>query len=76
MFETKTAFSLHIEDLVKEHGCSYTEALLYYAEITGAEYEDMASMMSSCLVEKVRMEAEQNHHLPKPTTIQIDDGSD
>lgn len=75
MFETKTAFSLHIEDIVKEHECSYTEALLYYAELTGAEYTDMADMMSPCLIEKVRIEAELNHHLPKPTTFQIDDGS-
>ena len=76
MFENKTSFSLHIESLVKEHDCTYTDALLYYAEITGAEYSDIANMMSSCLVEKVRMEAEKTHHLPKPTTIQIDDGSD
>ena len=65
MFESKTAFSLHIENLVKEHECTYTEALLYYAEITGAEYEDMASMMSPCLIEKVKLEAQEKFQLPK-----------
>jgi hypothetical protein len=75
MFETKTAFSLHIEELVRQHECSYTEALLFYAEVTGAEYSSIAEMMSPCLVEKVRIEAEINHHLPKPTTFQIDDGT-
>lgn len=76
MFDTKTSFSLHIEDLVKEHSCSYTDALIYYAEITGAEYSDMVDMMSTCLIEKVRIEAETTHHLPRSTTTQIDDGSD
>lgn len=73
MFESKTAFSLHIESIVEEHACTYTEALLYHAEITGADYHDMAAMMSPCLVEKVRMEAEESHHLPKSTTIQLED---
>lgn len=73
MFESKTAFSLHIESLVKEHECTYTEALIYFAEISGAEYEDMSSMMSPCLIEKVRLEAQERFLLPKETTVSIDE---
>ena len=75
MFETKAAFSLNIENIVYEHECSYTDALLYFSETTGADYKDMAEMMSDCLKEKVKQEAISNFHIKQDTetTVSIDD---
>ena len=73
LFKTKTEFSLHIESLAKEHDCSYIDACLYFAEITGADYSDLALMMSASLIEKIRIEAQSLFHLPKSTTTPIDE---
>lgn len=72
MFISKTEFSLHIEDIVRQLECSYVDALMYYANTTGAHDEDIAKMISDPLKEKIRVEVANDFILPKRTDGELE----
>lgn len=76
MFKSKTEFSLHIENLRKENSCTYIEALLDYAESTGAHDEEIAKMISPSLKEKIALEAQEDYILQPRTDASFDYGDD
>lgn len=72
-FTTITEFSIHIENLAKEHDMTHLEALTYFCEETGAEYESAASLISPTLKQKIYDEAVKLYAMPKQTSVTLDD---
>lgn len=65
------SFSLQIEKIVKETKLSYIDAMIYYADKKGIEMAVLAKMVSGTLKSKIKIEAENLHFLPKPTTKKL-----
>lgn len=65
------SFSLQIEKIVKETNMSYIDAMLYYAEQKGIEMAVLAKMVTGTLKSKIKIEAQDLHFLPKPTTKKL-----
>ena len=68
---TTKNFSLQIEELVKTKNMSYMDALLYYGDENKLESETIASMVSSKVKAKLRVEAEELHFFPKTAKLPI-----
>ena len=68
---TTKSFSLQIEELVKTKNMSYMDALLYYGDENKLESETIASMVSSKVKAKLRVEAEELHFFPKTAKLPI-----
>jgi hypothetical protein len=65
------SFSLNIENIVKEKGISYIDAILLYCEKTGLETEAIPKLIAGTLKSKIKLEAESLHFLPKSTTRRL-----
>ena len=72
-FTTMTEFSIHIEELAKENGMTHLEALTFFCEETGAEYESAAALVSPTLKQKIYDEAVKLYAMPKQTAVTLDD---
>ena len=68
---TTKNFSLQIEELVKTKNMSYMDALLFYGDENKLESETIASMVSSKVKAKLRVEAEELHFFPKTAKLPI-----
>ena len=68
---TTKNFSLQIEELVKTKNMSYMDALLYYGDENKLESETIATMVSSKVKAKLRVEAEELHFFPKTAKLPI-----
>ena len=66
-----TEFNKEIETLVKTKNMSYMDALLYYGDENKLESETIASMVSSKVKAKLRVEAEELHFFPKTAKLPI-----
>jgi len=55
--------NLNIEQLVKDKGLSYMEAVLHYAETSELEPEVMAKMLNQSIKDKIEVEAQELHML-------------
>ena len=64
-------FNKEIETLVKTKNMSYMDALLYYGDENKLESETIASMVSSKVKAKLRVEAEELHFFPKTAKLPI-----
>ena len=64
-------FSMAIEELVYMKDISYIEATIMYCEECGIELETAAKLISSVLLSKIQIEAEDLHFLPKSNTSQL-----
>lgn len=72
-FTNTTEFSIHIENIAKENDMTHLEALTFFCEETGAEYEAAASLISSTLKQKIYDEAVKQYAMPKQTAVTLDD---
>ena len=66
-----TEFNKEIETLVKTKNMSYMDALLFYGDENKLESETIASMVSSKVKAKLRVEAEELHFFPKTAKLPI-----
>ena len=64
-------FNKEIETLVKTKNMSYMDALLFYGDENKLESETIATMVSSKIKAKLRVEAEEFHFLPRTAKLPI-----
>ena len=64
-------FNKEIETLVKTKNMSYMDALLFYGDENKLESETIATMVSSKIKAKLRVEAEELHFLPRTAKLPI-----
>ena len=55
--------NLNIEQLVKDKGLPYMEAVLHYAETSELEPEAIAKMLNQSIKDKIEVEAQELHML-------------
>ena len=72
-FENMSQFSIHIEELAKDNNMSHLEALVYFCEETGVEYEAAAELVSPTLKQRIYEEAIKQYAMPKMTAVTLDD---
>lgn len=54
---------VHLEDM------GYAEAIVHVCELRSIDPEDIASLISGSLKEKIKAEAQRNNYLPKPPSL-------
>ena len=64
---TPRRFSKIVEDIVKDKQVNYMDAILIYCEKHELEPEDIRKFVSKTLKEKVAVNAQDLHYLPKTT---------
>ena len=64
---TPKRFSKIVEDIVKDKQVNYMEAILIYCENHELEPEDVKKFVSKTLKEKVAVNAQDLHYLPRTT---------
>jgi hypothetical protein len=57
-FKTAAEFSIHIEKIARESGIPCMDVLIDYCEKRQIEVDSVASLISSSLKEKIRVEAQ------------------
>jgi len=72
-FTSMSEFSIHIEALAAELSMTHLEALNHFCEETGAEYDEVAALVSPTLKQKIYEEAVKQYSMPKMTAVQLDD---
>ena len=72
-FESTSQFSIHIEELARENDMTHLEALVFFCEETGAEYESAASLVSPTLKQKIYEDASKVYAMPKVTAVTFDE---
>ena len=63
--------NLTIEELVKEKGLSYMDAVLYHAQALEIEPEAMAKMLNQSVKDKIEVEAQELHLLKRTAKLPI-----
>lgn len=71
-FTSMSEFSIHIEELSRDMGISCLDAITYFCEETGAEYEAAAALVSPTLKQKIYDEASKIYSMPKMTAVTLD----
>lgn len=66
-----TEFNKEIELIVKTKNMSYMDALLFYGDENKLESETIATMVSSKIKAKLRVEAEELHFFPRTAKLPI-----
>jgi|TARA_Y200000002_G_scaffold280594_1_gene234725 hypothetical protein len=64
---TPKRFSKIVEDIVKDKQVNYMDAILIYCENHELEPEDVKKFVSKTLKEKVAVNAQDLHYLPRTT---------
>ena len=64
-------FNREIESMVKTKNMSYMDALLFYGDENKLESETIATMISSKIKAKLRVEAEELHFFPRTAKLPI-----
>lgn len=64
---TPKRFSKIIEDIVKDKQLTHMDAILHYCENHELEPEDIRKFISKTLKDKVTVNAQDLHYLPKTT---------
>jgi hypothetical protein len=72
-FTNASEFSIYIEGLASKNDLTIIETLAEYCEETGAEYSDVALLISPTLKQKIYEEATKAYSMPKMTAVQLDD---
>lgn len=72
-FTSVSEFSIHIESLAAKLEMTHLEALNHFCEETGAEYDEVAALVSPTLKQKIYDEAVKQYSMPKMTAVQLDD---
>ena len=68
---TPTKFSLLIEEMVLTKNISYMDACLEYCKEKELEPNSIARLVNKSLKQKIQMEAEQLHFLPKTNSLPV-----
>ena len=68
---TQTKFSLLIEQMVQTKNISYMDACLEYCKEKEIEPNSIARLVNKSLKQKIQMEAEQLHFLPKTNSLPV-----
>ena len=68
---TPTKFSLLIEQMVQTKHISYMEACLEYCNEKEIEPNSIARLVNKALKQKIQIEAEQLHFLPKTNSLPV-----
>ena len=68
---TQTKFSLLIEQMVQTKNISYMDACLEYCKEKELEPNSIARLVNKSLKQKIQMEAEQLHFLPKTNSLPV-----
>ena len=68
---TPTKFSLLIEQMVQTKHISYMDACLEYCKEKEIEPNSIARLVIKSLKQKIQMDAEQLHFLPKTTSLPV-----
>ena len=68
---TPTNFSLLIEEMVQTKNISYMDACLEYCKEKELEPNSIARLVNKSLKQKIQMEAEQLHFLPKTNSLPV-----
>ena len=68
---TPTKFSLLIEQMVQTKHISYMDACLEYCKEKEIEPNSIARLVNKVLKQKIQMEAEALHYLPKTNSLPV-----
>ena len=68
---TPTKFSLLIESIVQTKNISYMDACLDYCKEKEIEPNSIARLVNKSLKQKIQMEAEALHFLPKTNSLPV-----
>ena len=68
---TPTKFSLLIEQMVQTKNMSYMDACLEYCKEKEIEPNSIARLVNKALKQKIQMEAEELHFLPKTNSLPV-----
>lgn len=71
MFKNAAAFSLHIEQLAREHRLSHMDAVLKYCEDNYLEPDDIKSLINKTLKDKIENDMREANMLPKQATLDV-----
>ena len=70
-FLTPTKFSTIIEEMVQEKHLTYIDACLEYCSEKNIEPESLGRLVNKSLKQKIQVEAESLHFLPKTSTLPV-----
>ena len=68
---TSKIFTLTIENIVKEKSITHMDAVLWYCEQEGLEPDDLGTLISKGLKEKIEANARELNFLPKQAQLPI-----
>ena len=68
---SKNQFSKEVEELVKEAQLPYMDAIIVCADKKGIEMETAARLCSKNIKERLEIEAQELHFLPKPEQLPL-----
>ena len=68
---TSKTFTLTIENIVKEKDITHMDAGLWYCEQEGLEPDDLGTLLSKGLKEKIEANARELNFLPKQAQLPI-----
>jgi len=68
---TPTKFSLIIEEMVLTKNISYIDACLEYCKEKEIEPNSLGRLVNKALKQKIQMEAEELHFLPKTNSLPV-----
>ena len=70
-FLTPTKFSTIIEEMVQEKRLTYIDACLEHCSEKNIEPESLGRLVNKSLKQKIQVEAESLHFLPKTSTLPV-----
>ena len=68
---TSKTFTLTIENIVKEKSITHMDAVLWYCEQEGLEPDDLGTLISKGLKEKIEANAREVNFLPNQAQLPI-----
>ena len=68
---TSKTFTLTIENIVKEKDITHMDAVLWYCEQEGLEPDDLGTLISKGLKEKIEANARELNFLPRQAQLPI-----
>lgn len=71
IFKTANEFSLHIEEMVREHKISHMDAVLKYCEDNMIEPDEISSKINKVLKEKIAVNMRELNYLPKQASLDL-----
>ncbi len=71
MFEDSNSFSMYIEQVVKEKKCTHLEAVLKYCEENYIDPQDIKSLISKSLKQKIEANFIDMNYLPKTAKLDV-----